>query len=382
VPVRELLAPSALALIVAALAWALQPAQAQAAPVPEAAGQAVVLVTPEQLVEIRVQLGRTPEEWDRGLRGAPPLGPDQGLLLLFPREEVRSFSTRDVTFPIDILLIDRNYRIVDILAGAQGDRTHASPRPVIAALHLRQGLAEEHQVGVGDYAMPRGFEIQAPGKKAASSSAEGNEAVERQLRQNVKKHPGDEEALEALAHFLAAAGKLSEAERLIKKLLAAQRTAERLSALGVVLAMSGRRDQALTKFREAIAADPSNPTGYLQLLRYQASVKVAGEVINEAVTLLKKAVEDDPKFTRGRLILFRLYLSEGRLDEAAALLANQERTPDVIRALGDLELRRGNHLAAADLYLEYLKLRPYDLRGPELRAFITVHKVRAQKEKQ
>ena len=90
---------------------------------------------------------------ERGLSGRDRLGPGTGILFMFPKDDTYGFWMKDMRFPIDIIWLDSNYRVVDV----KKDATPASyPEifvPVVPARYVVEvgaGFFAEHDLGVGD----------------------------------------------------------------------------------------------------------------------------------------------------------------------------------------------------------------------------------------
>lgn len=83
---------------------------------------------PEGLGKSTLHIGRTAitytvaetaEERTQGLSGRRSLGVNEGLLFVFPNVGAHGIWMKDMQFPIDIIWIDDNLRIVDIKADAR-----------------------------------------------------------------------------------------------------------------------------------------------------------------------------------------------------------------------------------------------------------------------
>jgi uncharacterized membrane protein (UPF0127 family) len=88
-----------------------------------------------ELVVVETELAR-----EEGLRSFGPLGPDQGLLLSFPRTGDVCISNRGVGFPIDVVYLSATRQVIgterNIPAEAQGPFCHGGAQMV---LELRGG---------------------------------------------------------------------------------------------------------------------------------------------------------------------------------------------------------------------------------------------------
>lgn len=65
---------------------------------------------------ITVLLAQTPAEQSRGLSGREGLDADMGMLFIYDRADRYTFWMPDMHFPIDIIWVDTDWRIVDIAA--------------------------------------------------------------------------------------------------------------------------------------------------------------------------------------------------------------------------------------------------------------------------
>lgn len=62
----------------------------------------------------QVEAARTEAEQVKGLSGRSPLKDDQGMLFIFEDEQTRRFWMKDMLFPLDIVFIGKDGKIVDI----------------------------------------------------------------------------------------------------------------------------------------------------------------------------------------------------------------------------------------------------------------------------
>lgn len=89
----------------------------------------------------------------KGLSGHAPLRQNEGMLFVFSEDDYYGFWMKDMLFPIDIIWLDREYRIVD-------KKEHAAPEsypqvfvpeePARYVVELSAGFFAEHHLEVGN----------------------------------------------------------------------------------------------------------------------------------------------------------------------------------------------------------------------------------------
>ena len=76
----------------------------------------------------------------------------QGMLFVFPDEDLRSFYMKNTNIPLDIIYIDADKKIVSFQKNAQPNNENSLPSNVPAkyVLEINAGLADKWQLVVGD----------------------------------------------------------------------------------------------------------------------------------------------------------------------------------------------------------------------------------------
>jgi len=76
-------------------------------------------------VEFSVELAKTPEERERGLSNRSKLCDQCGMLFIFENDDYHSFWMKDTLIPLDIIWLDKDWRVVDFVGfiQPQGTRT-------------------------------------------------------------------------------------------------------------------------------------------------------------------------------------------------------------------------------------------------------------------
>lgn len=101
--------------------------------------------------EIWVEVAQTPEERARGLMGREHLGPDEGMLFIFEKEDYHSFWMKDTRIPLSLAFIDKQGRILKITDMKPFTlESHSPPAPILYALEMRRGWFSAHGIKTGD----------------------------------------------------------------------------------------------------------------------------------------------------------------------------------------------------------------------------------------
>ena len=107
-------------------------------------------------VEINAELADTPQEREKGLSGKSGLAADDGMLFIFPEPGLYQFWMSDLTFPIDIIWIGDNKKIIGVSANARPLKNmlnptyYNPPNPVKYVLEAPAGFFELNRLKVGD----------------------------------------------------------------------------------------------------------------------------------------------------------------------------------------------------------------------------------------
>lgn len=66
-----------------------------------------------------VEIAKNATERERGLSGREKLAQGKGMFFIFEKEEIYSFWMKNMNFPLDIIWLDKNYKIVFIAKNVQ-----------------------------------------------------------------------------------------------------------------------------------------------------------------------------------------------------------------------------------------------------------------------
>lgn len=115
-----------------------------------------VVVTPAQgePVIFTVEVAKTPEEKSRGLMGRESLGEKHGMWFVFEEDVRDPFWMKDTPVSLDILFVDKNGKIVDIIADTVPNSTDMLKpgKEYRYALEVKAGTAAANRLAVGDKA--------------------------------------------------------------------------------------------------------------------------------------------------------------------------------------------------------------------------------------
>ena len=111
-------------------------------------------VTIDGRMTVSVEIMDTPATREKGLSGRDGLGPDEGMLFLFPAADRYAFWMKDMRFPIDILWINGN-ELIDITTDVPLPPPNEEiPRyypqfPADKVLEVQAGYAKKHGLKPG-----------------------------------------------------------------------------------------------------------------------------------------------------------------------------------------------------------------------------------------
>lgn len=106
-------------------------------------------------VPVHVEVVDTDASRAQGLSGHAPLESDQGMLFVFETDGAYPFWMKDMLFPIDILWVDAQGKVVHIEKNVAPDTYPASFTPDSPAryvLEVPAGFTDQHDIQIGDTA--------------------------------------------------------------------------------------------------------------------------------------------------------------------------------------------------------------------------------------
>ncbi|OHA85158.1 MAG: hypothetical protein A2408_03460 [Candidatus Yonathbacteria bacterium RIFOXYC1_FULL_52_10] len=104
-------------------------------------------------VPIEIEIVDTLSTREQGLSGRTTLGEREGMLFVFETAEVYRFWMKDMMFPLDIIWIGEDWRVVDITHNAlptSYPATFAPQTPARYVLEVPAGTAKRESFAIGD----------------------------------------------------------------------------------------------------------------------------------------------------------------------------------------------------------------------------------------
>jgi uncharacterized membrane protein (UPF0127 family) len=101
----------------------------------------------------QVAVADSPEKRRHGLSGVRIMGSSEGLYFMYPTPRLLLLWMKDMQFPIDIVWIDRDHRVVHIrenVAPETFPTVFSSQQPAQYALEINAGAVGETGIAIGD----------------------------------------------------------------------------------------------------------------------------------------------------------------------------------------------------------------------------------------
>lgn len=102
---------------------------------------------------IDIAIAESDFELETDLKNHEVLTDYQGVLFIYPQSELRGFYMTDIPFPLDLIFLDEENKIVSFSENTKAfDETTFLPSqvPVLSVLKINAGLSEEWLLDVGD----------------------------------------------------------------------------------------------------------------------------------------------------------------------------------------------------------------------------------------
>jgi len=106
-------------------------------------------------VVMEVELSQNLGERELGLSGRQSLASGKGMLFIFPKPGLYVIWMKNMKFPIDIIWLDQNYKVIYIKENARPEsypETFSPPDLAQYVLETNIGFADKYQIKIGDQA--------------------------------------------------------------------------------------------------------------------------------------------------------------------------------------------------------------------------------------
>lgn len=104
-------------------------------------------------VHLNIEIADTETERNLGLSGRNSLATDVGLLFIFEKPQIAGIWMKDMKFPIDIVWIDENLRVIHIKENATPQsfpEIFIPSKNSLYVLEINAGFVEKNKIKVGD----------------------------------------------------------------------------------------------------------------------------------------------------------------------------------------------------------------------------------------
>jgi uncharacterized membrane protein (UPF0127 family) len=109
-----------------------------------------------------VEIAQTPEEKMKGLMYRTSLSDDEGMLFVFPQEDFHTFWMKNTFIPLDIIWIDKDFRIVDIQTHTPCTKNCPYATPKAKAKYVLEVNAHTFKGNISDHVYIETFTPQTP----------------------------------------------------------------------------------------------------------------------------------------------------------------------------------------------------------------------------
>lgn len=112
----------------------------------------------DSLISMEVEIADEPQEQAKGLMFRENLNWNDGMLFVFESERKQSFWMKNTRIPLDMLFIDKDFRIIEIKENIQPCKTDSCPSypskfPAKYVLEVNAGFTAMNKIKIGDSVM-------------------------------------------------------------------------------------------------------------------------------------------------------------------------------------------------------------------------------------
>jgi len=111
-------------------------------------------------LQVQVEYAKDDASRTKGLGGRDSLEYDRGMLFVFDKEQKYTFWMKDVKFPIDIIWISKDKKVIDYYKNAEVQlgvadkelKIYTPQSPALYVLEVNAGTVDKYDIKIGDEA--------------------------------------------------------------------------------------------------------------------------------------------------------------------------------------------------------------------------------------
>lgn len=117
--------------------------------------QAFIYTTNSEIM-VNVEVADTPQKQSQGLMFRENMKWDHGMLFIFDNETILSFWMKDALIPLDMIFVDKTFRIINVVDNAlpcniEPCPDYSSEKPAKYVIEVNAGFAETNDIEAGDF---------------------------------------------------------------------------------------------------------------------------------------------------------------------------------------------------------------------------------------
>ena len=116
----------------------------------------VIIYTTNSEIMVNVEVADTPQKQSQGLMYRENLKLDHGMLFIFDDESILSFWMKDTLIPLDMIFVDKTFRIINVVDNAlpcniEPCPDYSSEKPAKYVIEVNAGFAKTNDIEAGDF---------------------------------------------------------------------------------------------------------------------------------------------------------------------------------------------------------------------------------------
>ena len=116
----------------------------------------VIIYTTNSEIMVNVEVADTPQKQSQGLMYRENLKLDHGMLFIFDDESILSFWMKDTLIPLDMIFVDKTFRIINVVDNAlpcniEPCPDYSSEKPAKYVIEVNAGFAKTNDIEPGGF---------------------------------------------------------------------------------------------------------------------------------------------------------------------------------------------------------------------------------------